>query len=73
MQGSDSFDVFVSKLRQLSATCEYGDLLNQMIRDRIVIGVTDHAQRARLLQAETLTLDKAIALCRSHEITSIHI
>ena len=72
VQGSDPFDTFVSKLRQLAATCEYGELQDQLIRDRIVIGLNDQAQRARLLREKDLTLGKAISLCRSSEITSLH-
>ena len=52
---SDPFDTFVSKLRQLAATCEYGELQDQLIRDRIVIGLNDQAQRARLLREKDLT------------------
>ena len=73
VQGSDSFDTFVSKLRESAASCNFGQLKDEMIRDRIVIGITDNTQRARLLRERELTLDKAVQLCRSHEITSIHL
>lgn len=73
VQGSDSFDIFVSKLRQLAASCVYGELQDELIRDRIVTGITDNSLRARLLREKDLTLEKAISLCRSSEITSIHL
>ena len=62
VQGKDTFDVFVSKLRQLAASCAYGALKEELIRDRIVIGIAGNALRARLLREKDLTLDKAILM-----------
>ena len=73
VQGKDTSDVFVSKLRQLAASCAYGALKEELIRDRIVIGIADSALRARLLREKDLTLDKAILMCRSSEITSLQL
>ena len=72
-QGNENFDSYDSKLRQLAASCDYGALEHEMIRDRVVIGIYDNAQRVRLLREKDLTLSKAIELCRSIEITSIHV
>ena len=41
-----------------------------MIRNRLVIGVNDKRTKGRLLREEALTLNKAIEMCRSSEITS---
>ena len=73
VQSKDTFDVFVSKLRQLAASCAYGALKEELIRDRIVIGIADNALRERLLREKDLTLDKAILMCRSSEITSLQL
>ena len=43
------------------------------IRDRIVIGIVNNTLRARLLREKDLILDKAIFMCRSIEITSLHL
>ncbi len=66
----ETIDGYVNKLRRLSATCQYGELLNEMIRDRMVIGVKDSVLRARLLREKNLTLEKCLDTCRASEITS---
>ena len=53
---SESIDAYVSKLRKLAKTCKYGDLLESLIRDRIVCGIRDNTARKRLLQDDALTL-----------------
>ena len=37
----EKFDVFLSDLRRLVKSCEYGETEDSMIRDRIVLGVRD--------------------------------
>ncbi|XP_072021728.1 uncharacterized protein [Amphiura filiformis] len=70
IQGDDSFDAYLVKLRALAATCEYGELLNELIRDRIVCGIKDNALRKRLLQEADLSLDKCVTMCQAAEATS---
>ena len=41
-----------------------------MIRDRLVIGIQDTSTKARLLQKKDLSLDKALDMSKSSEITS---
>ncbi|XP_072033381.1 uncharacterized protein [Amphiura filiformis] len=69
-QGDDSFDAYLVKLRALAATCEYGELLSELIRDRIVCGIKDNALRKRLLQEADLSLDKCVTMCQAAEATS---
>ena len=64
----ESIEQFLSKLRKLAATCQYGSLLDEMLRDRIVIGVHNSHTRARLLREKGLTLQKAYDICRSSEV-----
>lgn len=45
-------------------------LTDEMIRDRIVIGVRDKATKLRLLKEEELDLNKALSICRSNEAAS---
>ena len=47
---------------------EFTDLTDDLIRDRIVVGIHDKATRARLLREKNLTLETAIGLVRSQEI-----
>ena len=68
-QASDeNFDAYLHKLRKLAATCKFGSLTDEMIRDRIVIGVKDIALKGRLLREHSLSLVKAVDLSRASEI-----
>ena len=58
----ESVDVYVSRLRKLASSCEFGALTNELIRDRLVIGVKDRNLKG-------LSLQKAIEICKSNEIT----
>ena len=40
--GNRDFDHFIIKLRTLADTCEYGTLKENLIHDRIVIGIKDN-------------------------------
>ena len=40
-RSENKIDQFVSELRKLASTCEYGTLSDELIRDRIVIGISD--------------------------------
>ena len=65
---NETFYQFVNKLRKLASTCEYGPLLNEMLRDKIVIGVKCHKTRARLLRVNNLTLEHTLNICRTSEV-----
>ena len=66
-RSENKIDQFVNELRKLASTCEYGTLSDELIRDRIVIGISDSSMRARLLRERDLTLNKAIDMCRASE------
>ena len=63
----ESFDAYVSTLRQLASSCDFGDLKDDLIRDRVVCGIQDNSVRKRLLQEPKLTLQNAIEKCRASE------
>ncbi|KAJ8393364.1 hypothetical protein AAFF_G00060860 [Aldrovandia affinis] len=67
----ESIDNFVTRLRERAATCEYGQLKDEMIRDKIVLGVANESIRRRLLREKGLTLITAIEMCRAAEQTDI--
>ena len=64
-ESSESIDSYVAALRTLAKTCNYGSLLDSLIRDRIMVGIKDNGTRKRLLQEAKLTLNKCIDICRS--------
>ena len=55
-------DVFIQDLYRLVEHCEYGELCEQLLGDRIVVGVSDDALSDRLQAQVDLTLARQ---CRS--------
>ena len=66
---AESIDQFVTELRKIYNNCEYKD--ENLIRDQLVFGVRDRTLRKKLLadDVDKLTLQKALASCRSSETT----
>ena len=48
----------------------YGQLTDDFIRDRIVVGVRENSLRKKLLQTRGLTLRNCIDICRASETTN---
>ena len=67
----ETIDEYVSALRYLGATCDFGNLKDDLFRDQIVLGLYDDSFRARLLREDELTLTQAIDFCRSFEQVKI--
>lgn len=63
----ESFDLFLIDIKRLSRTCEFGAAENEMLRDRIVLGVTDKKLQTRLLETANLSYETAIEKCRTSE------
>ena len=66
----ESIDNYVTALRALAETCDFGALKDNLIRDRIVCGVRDNGVRRKLLQESELTLSKCVDICRANEATT---
>ena len=58
---------YIAVLYNLAENCEYGGLKNEMIRDRLVVGIRDSALSERLQLDGNLTLDKAKTAIRQKE------
>ena len=69
-QQNGTFDNYFVRLRKLAATCEFGQLTDELIRDRIVCGIADNATTKKLLQESDLTLNKCLDLCRATETST---
>ena len=61
---------FVNRLRKLTSSCQYGALTQYIVRDRLVICIQDKNTKARLLRERALSLDKALDMCKSSEVTN---
>ena len=55
------FDNFVTELKKLSKECEFSNLQNSLMRDMIVIGITENHLTQRLLRKPDLTLHSALS------------
>jgi len=60
-------DDFITSLHGLSEYCNYGQLRDEMIQDRIVVALHDSALSEKLQLESELTLEKAITLARNRE------
>ncbi len=54
-QNGRTIDAFVTDLRSKAKTCEFGELQDNLIRDRIVCGIDNNSIRERLLRNNNLT------------------
>ena len=63
----ESADSFITALYCLAEHCAYGALHDEMIRDRIVVGLRDANLSMKLQMDPDLTLDKAVAMARQSE------
>ena len=68
-QGSKGIELYITELKTLSQTCEFGTLCDSLIRDRIVCGISSTHLRERLLRETDLSLPKAIDICRATEVS----
>ena len=59
-KSGETIDQYVTVLRKLSESCELSTLKNSLIKDRIVLGISDTKTRERLLRISYLTLGKAV-------------
>lgn len=71
VQEEENIDGYPNRLRKLASTCEFGNLSDQMICDRLVIGIKDHNACRRILHESELTLAKALDMLRRLEQTAV--
>ncbi|UYV80374.1 hypothetical protein LAZ67_19000010 [Cordylochernes scorpioides] len=57
-------DEFITSLYKLADSCEFEGLHEQLIRDRIVVGVRDKALSERMQLDSELTLEKAVKMVK---------
>ncbi len=70
---SESINAYMTDLKNKAKDCEFGQLTDSLIRDRIVYGVTNNQARARLLREPDLSLNKAVDICRTNEATQSYL
>ena len=68
-ESGEPIDKYATVLRNMADSCEFQDLKDSLIRDRIVFGIADNNVRERLLRVPDLTLNKALEIARAAEAT----
>lgn len=61
-----SVDAYVTELKKAASSCEFKEE-EEMIRDRLVLGIRDNVMQERMLRESNLTLKKAAEFCRAYE------
>ena len=63
----ETSEQYITALYHLVENCAYGDLTDEMIRDRLVVGIRDKSLSERLQMDADLTLEKAKKSIRQRE------
>lgn len=69
----ENFDHYVTDLKKLASSCEFGEQKESLIRDRIVLGINDLNLQERLLRKDDLDLYKAVNECRAAEVANAQV
>ena len=67
----ESADHFNTELHRLADNCEFGEMKDQLICNRLVVGIRDSALSKYLQLESVLTLDKAKKRIRQREVVRI--
>ena len=68
-ESGETFDKYLTELRLLEKTCDFGTLSDSLLRDRIVCGLSNSTLRERLLREPNLNLRQCIDICRASELS----
>ena len=66
-KSGESIATFVAELRKLAEHCNFQTTLDDMLRDRLVCGVTDGCLQRHLLAKSELTLKNAVKIAITQE------
>lgn len=66
---NETFQAYIAELKIRASTCEFDNLRDDMIRDRLVCGIHNDHVRKLLLREDALTLEKAIQTCQINELS----
>ena len=69
-QGELSIHQFITALQSQADVCDYGEMRDELVRDRIVVGVNDAKLREYLIDVDNLTLASCIQ--KSKQYVSHH-
>ena len=61
----ESVDRYITALRKLAQTCEFGEIRDSLVRDRFICGLSTVAVKEKLLGMPNITLETAIDKCKA--------
>lgn len=61
---------FIERLKHLAIKCDYQNMTDDLIRDRLILGMIDDEMRKVFVLNKSLTLQEAISICESLEIVN---
>lgn len=70
-EDGESVSLFFSRLKKAAEHCNFGSYLDDMLRDRLVLGCRSEDARRKLLQTDKLTLSDALDILRSFEAVGL--
>ena len=71
-QQNKNIETYYAELKKLAKSCEFGELTNSLIKDRMIIGMKDDTLRQRFLQESTdreLSAEKVVEAIQIKEIS----
>lgn len=60
---------FINRARELVKDCNFGNLEDEMLRDKIITGILDTNLKKRFIEQQNLTSAMVIAQCQTEEAT----
>lgn len=72
-QEDENFDSFIKDLKLLAKPCNFGTQEESLIRDRLILGISEHQLQERLLRTPELKLGEAEKMVRAAEATQLQV
>ena len=66
-QPEESFQAYLTAIRNMAESCEFGPMRSEMLKDRVVVGIRNEKTRDVLFAEPKLDLPRAIEICNLHE------
>ena len=64
----ESFESYLTDLKRIAKRCEFEQLADGLIRDKIIIGIRSLETRKKLMNTYELTLEKTVMMCKNDEL-----
>ena len=66
-ENHENVSTFVAALKSLAATCDFGSQLEEMLRDKLVMGLKEESTQRVLLTEKQLTFSRAVEIAVARE------